>query len=92
MSDLVEYFKIPAGENACITMNEGKFKPWVAGCGISPSKDTLDEARKVIFDYTVDQLIRKRNRCMDRINRIEETLTKLGSDTFNLGQFKTKKD
>lgn len=50
----IESYKIPWGDgqrNAAISKENDGFKPWLGGCGISPSFKTIQEARDFLFRY-----------------------------------------
>ncbi len=89
MLNEVERFKI--GEmSACITKEDGKFKPWWNGCGICLASNTIDEARSHLHDWLKRYIDQETAKFLKRATEYQKLSDVLGNDVFNLGQFKTE--
>lgn len=85
----VEEFQIPVIGNASISKEKDGFKPWVGGCAIDGSLKDMAEARLAIFNHVVDELKHRKETKLTEISNIDNAMSRLGDDCFNLGQFKS---
>lgn len=72
--------------------SDGKdgFHPWSGGCGIGGNNRTIAGARLVCFESVVSDIDRKIRDHEERLVELKKLRNTLGSDVFNLGQFKVK--
>jgi hypothetical protein len=64
------------------------YTPWNGGCAIHNAYDTIDEARKYIFDHATYQIQIRIDNMRNRITKLESATKTLNSDVFNLAIFK----
>ena len=72
--------------------DELRFTPWSGGCSISPPQMNIESARNIIFEHAKNRLRCNEVKVRKELTLIKTQQEKLGSDVFNLGQFKVKHD
>jgi len=64
-----------------------RYKCWKGGCGVG-DRDTLEQARKLIYDYAQLYLSTEHCKTTLRLQSLSKTLSRLGlDDVFQLAQF-----
>lgn len=64
-----------------------RFMVWRGGCGFGEF-DTLAEARQKVYDYAKERLIRRERELQEELGKVGLSISLLGKDVFNLGEFK----
>lgn len=64
-----------------------RFQLWSGGCGIGTA-DTIEEARRKIFDYAMQYLSDEKFKANQKLNLVAGSLETLDADVFNLARFK----
>ena len=77
-----------------ISVENGVYKCWSSGCAIGGTifrdKKTIQECRRYILEYAVEELKRRIKNAQTIVKKNTEILNDLGDDEFNLGIFKVK--
>jgi hypothetical protein len=70
--------------------NSERFMLWRGGCGIGQAS-TLQMARTMLFKFIRGRLQLKQDKLLKETNEVGLSLGMMGTDYFNLGEFKVRK-
>lgn len=89
MHEKIEFFKFRTLPSAYITKEEGGFKPWWNGCGIAPTRPTLNAARQDIYVFVRNRLAGLIDESESHLQDLKNEAARLANnDIFDLGKFK----